>query len=114
MQSVTYLSSFNPAAIQTNYLADGGASGHSFSYSFTLPAGQTAVVVMVEVSPNLTCAAYSLNISACPPPTATPTVPPTNTPVPTNTSAPTDTPAPTNTPAPTDTPAPTTPRCRRR
>jgi hypothetical protein len=112
VQSVAYLNSFNPAAIQTNYLADGGASGHSFSYSFTLPAGQSAVVVMVEVSPNLTCAAYSLNISACPPPTATPTVPPTNTPLPTNTSTPTDTPAPTNTPVPptnTLTPTPTVP-----
>jgi hypothetical protein len=65
LQSVTYLNSFNPASIQTNYLADGGASGHTFSYSFNLAAGQTAVVVALEVSPNIGCAAYTLLISPC-------------------------------------------------
>ncbi|MDQ6747671.1 MAG: hypothetical protein M3010_06140, partial [Candidatus Dormibacteraeota bacterium] len=105
VQSVAYLGAFNPASIQTNYLADGGASGHNFSYSFTVPAGQTAVVVMVEVSPNLTCAAYNLSINAClapAPGTPTPTaatataVVPTSTPsnTPTATAAvPTSTPS---------------------
>src|SRR5207248_2075724 len=93
VQSVTYLNSFDPANIQTNYLADGGASGHSFSYSFTLPAGQTAVVVVLEVSPNIGCATYTLNISPCgtgPVSTNTPTATRTITPTPTRT--PTSTP----------------------
>src|SRR5205823_5864700 len=45
IQSITYLGSYDPNNINANFLAHGGASGHQFSYSFTLPAGQTAVVV---------------------------------------------------------------------
>jgi len=92
IQSVTYLTTYDPNNIQTNYLADGGASGHSFSYSFTLPAGQTAVVVAVEVSPNLGCPAYTLSINPCAPPppaTNTPTITQTRTPTLTPTRTPT-------------------------
>ncbi|MEA2574142.1 MAG: large repetitive protein [Chloroflexia bacterium] len=118
IQSVAYLGSFNPAAIQTNYLADGGASGHTFSYSFTLPAGQTAVIVVLEVSPNLGCTTYTMTVNPCgtgPTPTATSTNTPTDTPTstPTATNTPTDTATstgvpPTNTPTntATSTPAP--------
>ncbi len=104
VQSVAYLNSFNPASIQTNYLADGGASGHNFSYSFTLPASQSAVVVMLEVSPNLGCAGYNLSINGCPP--VPPTSTPTTTPTATNTSTPSNTPTATNTSTPTNTPTP--------
>ncbi len=91
VQSVTYLGSFNPSNVQANYLADGGASGQHFSYSFTLPAGQTAVVVVVEVSPNLGCETYDISINPCvagattPTPVTTPTQTPIETPSPTAT-----------------------------
>ncbi|MEO8285074.1 MAG: S-layer homology domain-containing protein [Chloroflexota bacterium] len=76
IQSIAYLGSFDPANILTNYLADGGAAGPNYSYSFTLPAGQTAVVVAVEVSPNLGCSTYTLSINPCQGATATATVTP--------------------------------------
>jgi len=86
IQSVTYLGSFDPNSINTNYLAHGGASGAHFTYSFSLPAGQTAVVVALEVSPNIGCSTYNISISPCaqgaitPSPSSPPTTP-TNTPV---------------------------------
>jgi hypothetical protein len=82
IQSVAYLGSFDPANIQTNYLADGGGSGHDFTYSFILAPGQTAVVVVLEVSPNLGCSTYTITINPCstniltPSPTATLTIAP--------------------------------------
>ena len=89
VQSIAYLGTFDPANIQTNYLADGGASGHSFSYSFTLPAGQTAVVVVLEVSPNLGCTTYNVSINPCPVGATTPTpTPPNATATSTNTAGP--------------------------
>jgi S-layer homology domain len=115
IQSVTYLDTFNPASIQANYLADGGSSGQHFSYSFTLPAGHTAIVVVVEVSPNLGCETYNLTINPCnqdvitPSPTSPPTTPttaPTATsvlPTATGTSVATDTPVATDTAVPIDT-----------
>ena len=95
IQSVAYLGSFNPSVLCQNYLGDGGASGHSFSYSINLAAGQTAVIVVLEVSPNLGCATYTLSISPCPPaPTATRTSTSTRT----ATRTPTGTRTATNTP----------------
>jgi hypothetical protein len=62
--STTYLGSFNPANICQNYLADEGASfGGTGTYFFNLPAGQTAVIVVAEVTQNQGCSAYSLNVS---------------------------------------------------
>ncbi|HST06502.1 MAG TPA: S-layer homology domain-containing protein [Chloroflexia bacterium] len=116
IQSITYLDTFNPTSIQTNYLADGGASGQQFSYSFSLPAGHSAVVVVLEVSPNLGCENYNLTINPCSAggATSTPTTAPsstatgTNTPVPpTGTSVPTDTAVTTGTAVATDTPVDT-------
>ncbi|MDQ2806739.1 MAG: S-layer homology domain-containing protein [Chloroflexota bacterium] len=79
VQSATYLGSYDPANIQNNYLADGGAAGASSSYSFNLATGQTAVVVVAEVSPNLGCATYTLSINPCGAlPTATTTGTPTS------------------------------------
>jgi hypothetical protein len=92
VQSVTYLGSFDPSSINTNYLAHGGASGAQFSYSFSLPAGQTAVVVVLEVSPNLGCSTYDIRINPCTQGAITPS--PT---VPTSTSTPIVTPSPTAT-----------------
>jgi hypothetical protein len=116
IQSVTYLDTFNPTSIQTNYLADGGASGQQFSYSFNLPAGHTAVVVVLEVSPNLGCESYTIAINACgtggPTPTSTTApsdtpVPPTDTAVTTGTAVATDTAVTTGTAVSTGTPVAT-------
>jgi hypothetical protein len=62
--STTYLGSFNPADICQNYLADEGASfSGTGTYFFNLPAGQTAVVVVNEVTENQGCSAYSVKVS---------------------------------------------------
>ncbi len=62
IHSVAYLGSFNPANLSANYLADSGSSaytdagvGHPASYSFTLGAGQTAVLVANENVLNTGC-----------------------------------------------------------
>ena len=62
--STTYLTSFNPANICQNYLADEGASfAATGTYFFNLPAGQSAVVVVNEVNSGQGCSAYSLTVS---------------------------------------------------
>jgi hypothetical protein len=90
-RSIAYLGTYDPTALCTNYLADGGSAGPSYSYSFNLPAGSTAVVVVYENTPNLGCAQYTISINPCqgaqptstrtptspPPPTNTPTITPT-------------------------------------
>ncbi len=93
INSIAYLGSFNPSNPQANYLADGGASGPGYSYSFSLGAGQTAVVVVNEVSPNIGCELYSITINPCAPGGATPSptsppVTPSTTPSPTATATP--------------------------
>jgi hypothetical protein len=53
--TAAYLGSFNPANATTNYLADPGISGllnETKTYSFLLPAGQTAVIVVHEYEPS--------------------------------------------------------------
>jgi hypothetical protein len=53
--TAAYLGSFDPANPETNYLADPGFSDSlnvATTYSFTLPAGQTAVIVVHEVDPD--------------------------------------------------------------
>ena len=107
--SVAYLNTFNPTVLCQNYLADGGRGGPVTTYSFTLPAGATAVVVVHEVSADLGCESFTLTINPCstgggatPTPTNTPQAPTVTL---TPTSQPTDTPteAVTNTPVGTDT-----------
>ena len=62
--STTYLGSFNPANICQNYLADEGASfAGTGTYFFNLPAGQTAVIVVNEVTAGQGCSAYNLTVS---------------------------------------------------
>ncbi|MFL5731651.1 MAG: S-layer homology domain-containing protein [Chloroflexia bacterium] len=63
--SVAYLNTFNPASLCTNYLADGGRGGPNTFYSFTLPAGATAIIVVNEVSADVGCDAYTLRINPC-------------------------------------------------
>lgn len=80
IHSSAYLGSFDPSNLCQNYLADVGPGVLTNSqYSFTVPAGQTFVVVVNEIAPNLLCPNYTLSVSgpACPVPT---------TPVPTSTS----------------------------
>ena len=80
IHSSAYLGSFDPNSLCQNYLADVGPGVLTNSqYSFIVPAGQTFVVVVNELAPNLLCPSYTLSVSgpACPVPT---------TPVPTSTS----------------------------
>src|SRR5438874_1246349 len=108
LQSVMYLGSFDPANVCTNYLADiGNSPDVAKSYSGTVPAGQTFVVTVNEVTPNAGCTGYTLTITGLcgggsPTPTATATATPTAThtptPTPTATHPPTATPTATHTP----------------
>ncbi|MCU1228795.1 MAG: hypothetical protein JWO97_1679, partial [Acidobacteria bacterium] len=91
IESVAYSSTYNPSAINTNYLGDGGSSiggsTDSLSYSFTVPALTDFVVVVntVDTAPSsvfsgtvsgfLDTAAGPGACPACVPP-ATPTVNP--------------------------------------
>ena len=113
--SAAYLGSFDPEKIETNYLADIGASpggsNPSLTYSFTVPAGAVFKVLVNEFTANDGVADYTLTVNggtadAAPTPTPTPqpTATPTATPQPTAT--PTATPQPTATPTPTPTPTP--------
>ncbi|MEO5951091.1 MAG: hypothetical protein ABIQ44_01365, partial [Chloroflexia bacterium] len=97
--SAAYLNTFNPANLVQNYLGDyGRVGGPIYSYSVNLPAGQAVVVVVHELSPNIGCASYTVEINPCtvggPTPTPTSVVASTNTPLPTNTSVSTNTPVP--------------------
>jgi len=59
----SYLGSFNPSNIQTNYLADAGASfAGTATFSFNVPAGQTFVLVLHEVA-TTGCASYTATVS---------------------------------------------------
>ncbi|MEO8285073.1 MAG: S-layer homology domain-containing protein [Chloroflexota bacterium] len=85
--SAAYLNTFDPNNLAANYLGDyGDTGGPSYSYSVSVPAGQTLVVVVHELSPNLGCATYTVSMSPCAlPPTSTVTSTPsgpTNTPQP--------------------------------
>jgi hypothetical protein len=80
IHSVAYLGAYNPANISQNYLGDSGTAytANTFaSYSFTVPAGATYVIVFHEITPN-TPATIDYTFSLCslgstaPPPTPTP------------------------------------------
>jgi len=59
----TYLTSFNPSDITANWIADIGASPNpSKSFSFNVPNGQTAILVVSDVG-TTGCASYSVTIS---------------------------------------------------
>jgi hypothetical protein len=93
---VSYLNSFDPTNITTNYIADAGNSTSIMEYAFNVPAGGTFVVVVHELS-NAGCSNYMVTVSgfACgPTPTTTSTRTPTSTATPTSTVTPTYTPVP--------------------
>jgi hypothetical protein len=92
VRSIAYLNTYDPTDLCSNYLADGGVAGPNYSYSFNLPAGASAVVVLYENSPNIGCEQYNVSIESCGAAVATSTPVPTNTPAATNT--PTITPTP--------------------
>ncbi|MGA7733758.1 MAG: S-layer homology domain-containing protein [Chloroflexia bacterium] len=91
--SAAYLNTFDPNNVATNYLGDYGAiGGPEYTYSVSLPAGQTVVVVVHEVSRNLGCDSYTITINPCVQgaASATPTAgTPTQTPIVTPTATPT-------------------------
>ncbi|HXH39020.1 MAG TPA: hypothetical protein VNN08_10360 [Thermoanaerobaculia bacterium] len=63
--AAAYAGSYNPANILQNYLSDPGNStfGASAAWSFTIPAGQTFVVVVHEMVANSGCASYTLKVT---------------------------------------------------
>jgi hypothetical protein len=133
--SMAYLGSFNPANIKANYRADLGLSPGqdtgTTSYSFDVPAGQSFVVTVYEVTANAGCGGYTLDVTGAglgggsatgtpvaptatavprtstPPPAATQTARATNTPqrTPTRTATATRTSPPAATQTATRTPA---------
>jgi hypothetical protein len=64
---MAFLGSFNPANINTNYRGDLGMSpgqnGGSSSYGISVPAGQTFVVTVYEVTANGGCGSYTLTVT---------------------------------------------------
>jgi hypothetical protein len=65
LHSSAYLGSFNAANVCTNFLADNGFNPTvTTNYSFTVPAGQTAVIVVNEAVSNATCGDYTITIPA--------------------------------------------------
>ncbi len=83
--SAAYLDTFNPASLAQNYLGDyGDIGGPQYSYSVNVPAGHAVVVVVHELSPNLGCESYTVEINPCTGGGGTPTTTPTpGTPTPT-------------------------------
>ena len=71
--ATAYLNSFDPANITMNYLGDAGNSTHGgqTTFSCTVPAGATFLVVVTEVIANAGTQPYTLQLSGlpCPPPT---------------------------------------------
>jgi hypothetical protein len=68
IQSAAYLNSFNPndlCPVNMNYLGDFGFSliFSTASYSFTVPAGATFVVVFSENDPGAGCPSYTFTVS---------------------------------------------------
>jgi hypothetical protein len=76
LESVAYLNSFNPADVSQNYIGDLGVqytANTTASYSFSVPAGATFVVVVHEVTANGPANSYTLTVGCAtvPPPTPT-------------------------------------------
>ena len=72
--SYAYLDTFVPNVICANYLADMGVGGPHMQYSFNVPAGHAAIVVVEEGVANVGCQTFNIRISPCAEvPTWTPT-----------------------------------------
>jgi len=62
----SYLGSFDPANICTNWIGDSGSSpdiGVPAPFQFDLDDGQTVVIVVSEVTPDAGCAGYTVTVS---------------------------------------------------
>ena len=62
----SYLGSFDPANICTNWIGDSGSSpdiGVPAPFQFNLDDGQTVVIVVSEVTPDAGCAGYTVTVS---------------------------------------------------
>ena len=111
--TAAYLGSFDPNNICSNWIGDSGFSPDPDAvFQVNVPAGQTLVVVVSNVTATGTCPAYTLTITGLctfgtpsPTPTASPTL--TATPTSTATSSVTPTPTSTGRPSPTPRTAPT-------
>ncbi len=75
VMAATYLNSFDPANITSNFLGDAGIStaepnGGSSTYSCEIPSGAVFVVVVNEIMQNSGTQPYTLTLSGlpCPPP----------------------------------------------
>jgi hypothetical protein len=70
-----YLNSFDPNNICTNWIGDSGSSPNpAQAFDVEVPAGETLVVVVSEVTANAGCSSYTVTVSGiCPSPTPTPT-----------------------------------------
>ncbi len=71
--TTAYLNGFNPTNITLNYLGDAGNSTHGgqTTFSCSVPAGASFVVVVTEVNASAGTQPYTLQLSGlpCPPPT---------------------------------------------
>ncbi|MGC4101895.1 choice-of-anchor J domain-containing protein [Ferruginibacter sp.] len=78
---VAYNGSFDPNNLCANYIADGGSSslspGATVTYSFTLPANQTVVLVLMAALTSTECPSYTMTVTGLtctpPPPCQAPT-----------------------------------------
>ena len=110
-----YLGSFDPSNICNNWIGDSGFSPiPEQAFQVEVPAGQTLVVVVSEVTPTAGCPAYTVTITGLcqggtptPTPTATPTATATATPTASETATPTATTTASPTPTATATATPT-------
>jgi hypothetical protein len=101
-----YLGSFDPNNICTNWIGDSGSSPNpAQAFDVEVPAGETLVVVVSEVTADAGCFGYTVTITGLcaggtptPTPTASATATPTATATATATATPTPTPTPTGTP----------------
>ena len=62
----SYLGSFDPANICTNWIGDSGSSpdiGVPAPFQFNLDDGQTVVIVVSEVTPDAGCTGYTVTVS---------------------------------------------------
>jgi CHRD domain/Bacterial Ig domain/PKD-like domain/Ig-like domain CHU_C associated/CS domain len=63
MFCAAYINSFNPANVESNYLADPGSSfPNTGFYEATIPANGTIVVVVHEVNTGIGCSNYTLTV----------------------------------------------------
>jgi hypothetical protein len=112
--TAAYLGSFDPANICSNWIGDSGFSPDpDQAFAVEVPAGQTLVIVVSNVTAAGSCPAYTLTVTGLcggftpsPTPTGTPSATATATPTATSTVRPTPTPRTPPTPRPRPTPAP--------